>query len=221
MRHATVSAMLVMAAAMPARAQAQSDWWDWTLSHVAVQVRVDVGDTRAPLPARVVYREPGRVAMPRGGYDDGRYGDRDYDDVRGRYGKKGKGPAFCRSGAGHPVHGRRWCLEKGFGLGDRRGYAVRWERTRWDDVVFGRAWYRGRADYVDGRHLAAVVGPRSYDRLDAMRRRMGSREALSGRWVRPRNGVLVLQVRSGLTPIAELTDLNLDGRVDVVMVARW
>lgn len=35
--------------------------------------------------------------------------------VRGR-GVRG-GPAFCRSGAGHPVFGRRWCLEKGFGLG--------------------------------------------------------------------------------------------------------
>lgn len=33
--------------------------------------------------------------------------------------RQGRGPAFCRSGAGHPVFGRRWCLEKGFGLGNR------------------------------------------------------------------------------------------------------
>ena len=26
----------------------------------------------------------------------------------------GNGPAFCRSGAGHPVHGRAWCREKGW-----------------------------------------------------------------------------------------------------------
>ena len=26
-------------------------------------------------------------------------------------------PSFCRSGAGHPVHGRAWCIDKGFGLG--------------------------------------------------------------------------------------------------------
>ena len=32
---------------------------------------------------------------------------------------RGRGPKFCRTGAGHPVFGRRWCLEKGFGLGDR------------------------------------------------------------------------------------------------------
>ena len=28
-------------------------------------------------------------------------------------------PSFCRSGAGHPVHGREWCVQKGFGLGGR------------------------------------------------------------------------------------------------------
>jgi len=26
----------------------------------------------------------------------------------------GKGPAFCRSGEGHPVHGRQWCRDKGW-----------------------------------------------------------------------------------------------------------
>jgi hypothetical protein len=34
--------------------------------------------------------------------------------------ERGRGPAFCRSGEGHPVWGREWCLEKGFGLGARR-----------------------------------------------------------------------------------------------------
>ena len=28
--------------------------------------------------------------------------------------KNGQGPAFCRSGAGHPVHGRQWCRDKGW-----------------------------------------------------------------------------------------------------------
>src|SRR3569832_970707 len=31
---------------------------------------------------------------------------------------KGGAPAVCRSGAGHPVYGRSWCVEKGFGLGN-------------------------------------------------------------------------------------------------------
>ena len=26
------------------------------------------------------------------------------------------GPPFCRNGQGHPVHGRRWCEEKGYGM---------------------------------------------------------------------------------------------------------
>jgi hypothetical protein len=119
------------------------------------------------------------------------------------------------------VHGRRWCLQKGFGLGGDRGYGVRWERERWGDVVFGGAWYRTRAEYLEPRALRSVVGGRPYHRLDELRRRMGVHDALVGRWVRPRNGALVLQIRSGSLPIAELSDLNGDGRVDVVMVARW
>lgn len=28
--------------------------------------------------------------------------------------RRASGPAFCRSRAGHPVHGRAWCWQKGF-----------------------------------------------------------------------------------------------------------
>lgn len=28
-----------------------------------------------------------------------------------------RGPSFCRSGAGHPVFGLQWCVQKGFGIG--------------------------------------------------------------------------------------------------------
>lgn len=218
MRHARVSAMALMLAALPARAESQSDWWDWTLRDLAVQVRVEIGDG----PARVrgvpdvVYAEP-RVAVPRRVED--RYDDR-YD---GRYRDRARGnaPAFCRSGAGHPVHGRRWCIEKGYGLGGARAHAYRWERQHWNDVYFGSRWYRTRPDYVDGRLLVDVLGRGAYARLDLMRQRMGARYALTGRWIRPDGRALVLQVRSGGTAIAELSDLNGDGRVDVVMVARW
>jgi hypothetical protein len=27
-----------------------------------------------------------------------------------------QGPPFCRNGQGHPVHGRQWCVDKGYGL---------------------------------------------------------------------------------------------------------
>ncbi|MBI3050575.1 MAG: hypothetical protein HYY76_19975 [Acidobacteria bacterium] len=33
--------------------------------------------------------------------------------------RNGNGPAFCRSGAGHPVHGWQWCREKGWDRADR------------------------------------------------------------------------------------------------------
>lgn len=68
--------------------------------------------------------------------DDGRViiVDPDRGDHRVRTNRRGNAPKFCRTGAGHPVHGRRWCVEKGFGLGDR----PLWERvvdriTFWDD----------------------------------------------------------------------------------------
>lgn len=32
----------------------------------------------------------------------------------GRGKAKGNGPAFCRSGQGHPVHGWAWCRDKGW-----------------------------------------------------------------------------------------------------------
>lgn len=46
----------------------------------------------------------------------------DRDDIEDRFQvnhTRGRGPAFCRSGAGHPVFGRQWCIEKGWGLGNR------------------------------------------------------------------------------------------------------
>lgn len=78
--------------------------------------------------------------------------DRDYDrdddyrrgearergnDRRGTYGKgagqkAGNGPPFCRSGAGHPKHGKQWCIDKGWGLGnDGRVFDTRREDRRY------------------------------------------------------------------------------------------
>ena len=49
-----------------------------------------------------------------------------------------RGPSFCRSGAGHPVHGRRWCLRKGFGLGRDVFFDTRRRgRTRQGDIMIG------------------------------------------------------------------------------------
>ncbi len=146
-----------------------------------------------------------------------------------------RGPKFCRSGAGHPVHGQRWCVEKGFGLGhprierDRRERERwvrdhrredRWERERWNDVVFYPNRYRERRDAFGARVLIDIVGGRVYGRLELVRDRMGGRYPLTARWLRTRWGEQVLQVRSGPLVIAELSDLNGDGRVDMVLAAR-
>ncbi|HET6343168.1 MAG TPA: hypothetical protein VFG78_13405 [Gemmatimonadota bacterium] len=63
---------------------------------------------------------------------------------------RGGGPKFCRTGAGHPVFGRRWCLEKGFGLGDRDdvffddGRVIFWDDDR-PVVVRDRRFRRDRS----------------------------------------------------------------------------
>lgn len=213
MRHARVSAMALMLAAVPTKAESQDDWWDWTLQNLTVHVEIGNGPARVRGVPDVVVVSPRRAER----WDEGRDRRVRYDDRGTR--KQGKGPAFCRSGAGHPVHGRRWCVEKGFGLGGGRAHDMRWERRYWDDVVFGPRWHRARGGYVDGRVLVDVVGRRVYGRLDIMRRRMGVRYALTGRWIRPRGGALVLQVRAGPMAVAELSDMDGDGRVDVVLVA--
>ncbi len=71
-----------------------------------------------------------RLAIRDRRYDDvdrDRYGryviirDRDrYDDDDDNDRKRRRGPSFCRDGRGHPVHGRRWCYDKGWGLGNGR-----------------------------------------------------------------------------------------------------
>jgi hypothetical protein len=81
----------------------------------------------------------------------------------------GGGPAFCRSGAGHPVHGWEWCRQKGWepagispvpGTAVRRGqrdpYADRTGR-RVNDVAFDNGYAdgyeKGLDDGGDGRDL--------------------------------------------------------------------
>lgn len=43
--------------------------------------------------------------------------------------EKGNGPAFCRSGAGHPVFGWEWCRDRGWDSASGRPAATRGART--------------------------------------------------------------------------------------------
>lgn len=156
------------------------------------------------------------------------WGDERYryeDRVRGKA-KKGKGPAFCRSGAGHPVHGRSWCLEKGWGLGhagyDDRRYQDRYGRdVSWGDIIFGRT--PRRADErvtLPSRMLEDLLGRSTFARFDAYRQDLGLRGALSGRWLDDRSGRQALRLRADDVPVAVLYDENRDGRVDVIQLLR-
>lgn len=68
-----------------------------------------------------------------------------------------RGPSFCRSGAGHPVFGIQWCLQKGYGIG-RPGSVF-----LWGDDVFLRdrtrvIVLRDRRYDADHAFWSAVVG---------------------------------------------------------------
>ena len=75
-------------------------WWDRTDRDIE-----RVLDRRQ----RDEYRTIARDLERYGTYDSRRYSDRGRDN-RGN----DRGPAFCRSGAGHPVYGRRWCTDRGY-----------------------------------------------------------------------------------------------------------
>ncbi|NJD11621.1 MAG: hypothetical protein FIB01_14700 [Gemmatimonadetes bacterium] len=134
------------------------------------------------------------------------------DRGAGSEGRSG-GPAFCRSGAGHPTRGRQWCYEQGYGLGDER-----WSRAGdWDGFAFGRPDGRYRGSRLEGSVLRDILGRVIYGRLVIQSRAWGW-GALSGRWLDAAVGPRVLQVQAGGHALAEFYDRDRDGRVDLVMV---
>lgn len=130
----------------------------------------------------------------------------------------GNSPSFCRSGEGHPVWGREWCIEKGFGLGSANGSI--WSRGRVDDVIFGRTDGRDR---LDRGGLIDVLGDVVFGRLALHAVSLGFAEPLTGVWVAEPDGPRILRVRSGDRDVAELFDRNRDDRVEVLYVVqpRW
>lgn len=95
-------------------------------------------------------------------------------DAQGRgkaKGEKGGGPAFCRSGAGHPVFGWEWCRERGWDGTDGRdrspravrradirqgdSYPDRYRDRRSNDAAFDNGYAdgyeKGLEDGRDGR----------------------------------------------------------------------
>lgn len=124
-------------------------------------------------------------------------------------------PSFCRSGAGHPVWGRQWCLDKGFGLGDFDD--VRWGRTTTlGDIIFGRTATTGN---LAGDVLRGLIGDTAFDRLALHALTLGYTAPLTGVWATEPTGRRVLLVNSGPAPVAEIVDVNNDNRADLMLVA--
>lgn len=195
------AATLVVVA--PAQAQEADDaegWWRWAVAEVLAgeEIRTTRGE---------------RIVIDRRGRDDpdDRYDrdDRD-DDYYDRRDREDEGiPAFCRTGEGHPVFGRDWCIDKGFGLG----------RNTWRRGDLGNVIFRGDRRYddriLDRPGLEEILGGIILGRLLA-RSDADDAGRLTGRWLELEDrGARVLQVRAGNQPLAELTDLDGDGRVDV------
>lgn len=128
---------------------------------------------------------------------------------------RGGAPSFCRSGAGHPVWGRQWCLDKGFGLGSYQDF--RWGRTTdLGDVVFSRGSLRDR---LIGSALESALGTRTFNRLALHAVTLGLVEPLTGTWYAEPAGPQLMMVNSGALPVAELVDVNRDYRADNMLVA--
>lgn len=124
-------------------------------------------------------------------------------------------PSFCRSGAGHPVWGRQWCLDKGFGLGEFQD--VRWGRTTTlGDIIFGRTATTGN---LAGDVLLGLIGNTAFDRLALHAMTLGYTQPLTGVWATEPTGRRVLLVNSGPAPVAEIVDVNNDNRADLMLVA--
>jgi hypothetical protein len=124
-------------------------------------------------------------------------------------------PSFCRSGEGHPVWGRQWCLDKGFGLGTQQNR--HWGTTReLGDLVFVRQVTPGT---LARDVLLSLIGPVAFDRLALHALSLGYADPLTGTWYTEGTGPNVLRVTSGSWPVAELVDTNRDRRADLMLVA--
>lgn len=128
--------------------------------------------------------------------------------------KKKDGPSFCRSGAGHPVWGRQWCVDKGFGLGNDGD--VRWGRIIDPNVVLRR---RVDTDRLDRAVLLDVLGDVVFNRLAAHAITLGLVEPLAGRWLGEPSGPRVLLLTSGDRPVAEIVDVDRDNRAEMLVVS--
>jgi hypothetical protein len=168
---------------------ADSDWWEWALPKVQIRIGDDDGKQGGKDKSKSAESNPGKQG-----------------------GSKDKGvPAFCRSGAGHPVHGWQWCVDRSYKMG-------------WSSAALSGATFRGegkarRGEELDSGSIADILGRETAKQIEGVARDLGLDGVINGRWADTDDGgALVLQLSAGSAPLAELTDSNGDGTVDAALV---
>lgn len=208
--------LLAAGVAAPGSAQQRNEtWWDWVLPVVLAgqEVRTSRG--------QVVVVDPERLRGRAGRGAEGRRAGR--GGPPGGFGAWGRGrpagsPAFCRSGAGHPVFGRGWCLEMGFGLGEpiwRRGGLG---GGLLEEVLFRIPGGERRRGDLGRSDLIGILGEAVFGQIAEAGARTRVQGPIAGRWLEAEGDAQILQLRVGSAPLVELTDLDGDGRVDVVLL---
>lgn len=212
-----LAAVLLLGLVSSAGAQQRAEtWWDWVLPVALEGQSVRTSRGHLLVVDSKTLRARGRKLRPSRGEAKGRPPGKSFEK-RGR-GEPAGSPAFCRSGSGHPVHGQRWCLEKGFGLGEPVWHRGVRNRGILEDILLRIPVLNRRRGDLDRAALRGVLGDAAFDRLDGAATRLGVQGPLAGRWLEDEAGTRVLQMRVGSAPLAELTDLDGDGRVDVALV---
>lgn len=213
-----LSLPLAASLAHPARAASQVavsiDWWDWI-----GEARVHGSVSYRSGPEYRGHRDRGRVHRGARGkkYRPSRaHRGRRFKEGRSR-GREHRGPPFCRSGSGHPVHGWAWCVRKGFA----GAYAhppvscCEWHRGSLGSVNFRTHGKRRPGRSFGHAGVVEILGAAVVEDLYA---RVGYRrtEPLHARWHPESGDARVLQITGGSRPLAELTDLDGDRIVDLV-----
>jgi len=127
-------------------------------------------------------------------------------------------PPFCRNRQGHPVHGWRWCIEKGFVRPEAR-HAWRPYRPSQIVVVNRRPRQVVRSRVVFRADVMIdLLGRDLYRNVRGWGKRSGFRGDPVARWVPFGPRGWVLQVSQDGFPLAEMIDRNGDRRIDDVWV---
>ena len=200
MRQRTIAlalAAMVLGTADQAAAQGRNrdaGWWPWQGGGWET-VQQQGNGKKAEKAARARQNDRGVL---------GRVLDHD-DDDRGNQGqRRGNGPPFCRNGQGHPVHGMEWCQRKG------------WSQAGWGNVIYRNPLPSNRR--IEQPTVRDILDSVILGRLTDHSRRLGASGPIDGRTFYV-GDASVLQLRAGGVPLAELTDWNRDGRVDLVLLA--